>query len=70
LTATDLDRIEAALGVALPRVYREVMTRFPIPALAGNCDTDLWDDAAALIDHCGETRRSGSRRHRSGRCSG
>jgi hypothetical protein len=50
VTDTDLDRIEAALDVALPRSYRELMVKFPIPALAGNCDTDIWDHAGALIE--------------------
>jgi hypothetical protein len=50
LTAGDLTRIEAALGVSLPDVYRRLVVPFPIPAYAGNADTELWDDPDRLVE--------------------
>ena len=50
LTADDLTRVESAMGIRLPAVYRELVVPFPIPAYAGNVDTELWDDADALIE--------------------
>lgn len=52
----DLARIEAALDVELPESYRSTMLRFPIPACAGNADTELWDDADTLIAYNRELR--------------
>ena len=49
MTDADLDRIEGALGVRLPAAYRHAVAPFPVPACAGNADTALWDDPAALI---------------------
>jgi hypothetical protein len=49
LTAEDLTRIESALGVSLPAVYRRLVVPFPIPAYAGNADTELWDDPEQLV---------------------
>jgi hypothetical protein len=49
LTADDLTRIETALGISLPDVYRRLVVPFPIPAYAGNTDSALWDDPDALI---------------------
>ncbi|MBK8038944.1 MAG: hypothetical protein IPK22_17705 [Verrucomicrobiaceae bacterium] len=45
----DLQRIEAALNVSLPRIYRSHMKRFPFAVLRGNSEHELWDDAEALI---------------------
>ncbi len=50
LTADDLTRVETALGIQLPAVYRTLMVPFPIPAYAGNTDTELWDDADSSIE--------------------
>lgn len=50
MLAIDLDRIEKALGIRLPAVYRKLVAPFPIPAYAGNTDTELWDDVEALIE--------------------
>ena len=50
MTADDLTRVESTLRVCLPVVYRELVVPFPIPAFAGNTDTELWDDADALIE--------------------
>lgn len=49
MTAEDLTRIETALRIQLPAVYRELVVPFPIPAFAGNTDTELKDDPEALI---------------------
>lgn len=56
MTTDDLQRIEEALGVALPPTYREAMLRFPEGDLAGNADTEVWDDAEALIERNRELR--------------
>ncbi len=50
MTAEDLTRVETALGIRLPVVYRDLVVPFPIPAYAGNSDTELWDDPDALIE--------------------
>ena len=50
MTEADLTRIEAELEVRLPGEYRNLMVPFPIPAFAGNVDTELWDDAEKLIE--------------------
>lgn len=50
MTADDLRRIEAALGIRLPESYRERMRAFPIPAAAGNTDLEVWDHADRLIE--------------------
>lgn len=49
MTERDLSRIEAELHLTLPPSYRAAMLRFPVQAFVGNVDTDLWDDAEALI---------------------
>jgi hypothetical protein len=49
LTVDDLSRVESALAIRLPDVYRDLVVPFPIPVYAGNTDTELWDDADALI---------------------
>jgi hypothetical protein len=50
LTATDLTRIEAALGIRLPDAYRRLVVPFPVPAWRGNADTELWDAPDRLIE--------------------
>jgi hypothetical protein len=42
--------MEKALGIRLPAAYRDLVVPFPIPAFGGNTDTELWDDAEALIE--------------------
>ena len=49
MTDIELDQIEKALGISLPAAYRELMNPFPIPAYAGNTDSELWDDADQLV---------------------
>jgi hypothetical protein len=50
VTESDLARIESALGIELPVAYRKLVAPFPIPAYAGNTDTELWDNASGLIE--------------------
>lgn len=45
----DIKRIERELGIALPSVYRRHLVPFPIPALARNSDSELWDDPSRLV---------------------
>lgn len=49
MTEPDLTLIEQALGIRLPESYRRTMHAFPVPACAGNHDTELWDNAPELI---------------------
>jgi hypothetical protein len=50
VTEQDVARIESALGISLPAPYRELVTAWPIPALRGNADTEIWDDPDAIIE--------------------
>lgn len=50
MKGNDAARIESALQVTLPAAYRDLLTSFPLPAYAGNADTELWDDADRLIE--------------------
>jgi hypothetical protein len=50
MTEEDLDRIEQALDIALPDAYRAALLNFPIVAWRGNTETELWDDADAIIE--------------------
>jgi hypothetical protein len=59
VTAGDLDRIEAALGVRLPAAYRALVAPYPVPARTGNVDTGLWDDPDRLIELNRELRAGG-----------
>ena len=49
MTDRDLDFVEGELGVTLPAAYRRTLSEFPVRACAGNSDTELWDDASALV---------------------
>ena len=57
VTADDIARIEAALGVSLPESYRRTMVPYPVPAAAGNAELALWDDADRLIEYNVRLRR-------------
>ncbi len=57
MTADDLNRIEKELSIKLPESYRRFMLAFPVPAFAGNHETELWDDADALIKQNLELRK-------------
>lgn len=60
MTSEDLARIESSLEIRLPDAYRRVLQSFPLPAYAGNSDTDVWDDAERLIELNRELRSGGS----------
>lgn len=49
MTEDDFIEIETALSIRLPDAYRGRLSPFPIARLAGKSDTEVWDDAAALI---------------------
>ncbi|EEF62882.1 SMI1/KNR4 family protein [Pedosphaera parvula] len=49
MTKADLQLIESELGITLPDSYKRAVVPFPISALVGNTDYELWDDAQALI---------------------
>ncbi len=49
MSPDDFHRIERELQIVLPKEYREAMSPFPVTALAGNSDLDVWDDAERLI---------------------
>lgn len=49
MTASDIETIERQLGIRLPEVYRQRVISFPVPCLAGNRHTELWDDPDALV---------------------
>ena len=49
MKTADLDKIERDLDITLPSTYREFMTSVDHQEWTGNQDTDLWDDADALI---------------------
>jgi len=57
VTEADLRRIQAELEIELPESYRKTMLAFPIPACAGNDDTELWDDPELLIARNREYRQ-------------
>jgi len=60
MTESDLQRIERELGLTLPECYKRAVVPFQIPALAGNKDYQLWDDAEGLIA-LNQELRAGSR---------
>src|SRR5437879_2628246 len=49
MTEDDFSRIELALAIRLPDVYRHRLSPFSIPREAGNSDTQVWDDNEELI---------------------
>lgn len=50
MTDDDVDFIERELGLTLPQSYRRGLVPFRVPALAGDTDYELWDDAARLVE--------------------
>jgi hypothetical protein len=56
MTESDLKSIESKLSIQLPEVYRQRMLDFPVRACGGNSDTDLWDEAAAIVRYNQELR--------------
>lgn len=45
----DFSRIEDRLGLRLPEAYRRCLAPIPIPHERGNANSQVWDDAGALI---------------------
>jgi len=56
MTEDDLRRIETTLDIRPPDSYRSAMLAFPVPALVGNRDHTIWDDADAIIEFNQELR--------------
>jgi len=54
---SDIDGIELELGIKLPQTYKEIMVNFPIRGLAGNSETELWDNAEKIIEYNKELRQ-------------
>lgn len=50
MTEADLQFIERELGINLPEAYKHAVTPFAIPALVGNTEYQLWDDARRLVE--------------------
>ena len=50
MTESDFQFIEAKLSLRLPEAYRTALCPFPVRAYVGNSDTDLWDNAAGLVE--------------------
>lgn len=49
MTEADIQLIERELGITLPESYTSAVMPFRIPAMTGNTDSQLWDDARRLI---------------------
>src|SRR5689334_14955276 len=47
---SDIVMIEQALSISLPESYKRAVVPFRIPALVGNTDYQLWDDANGLVE--------------------
>ena len=60
MTDGDVKFIERELLITLPESYKRAVVPFRIPALIGNTDHELWDDAVSLVELNREFR-SGSR---------
>jgi hypothetical protein len=58
MTARDFEVIERGLGIRLPDSYRRKLDPFPIPSLSANRDTELWDDAEALVRYNRQLREN------------
>src|SRR4051794_15997491 len=60
MTDADIQLIERNLRITLPSSYKQAVVPFQIPALAGNTECELWDDANRLVK-LNEELRQGSR---------
>jgi SMI1 / KNR4 family (SUKH-1) len=60
MTRSDVQFIEHELGITLPESYLHAVMPFRIPAMAGNTDSQLWDDAQCIIN-LNQELRNGSR---------
>lgn len=50
MTEADIIKLERELGITLPAAYKQAVSPFCIPALAGNTTHALWDDAPRLVE--------------------
>jgi hypothetical protein len=57
MTEEDLRYIERELSIVLPASYCKVMLDYPVPALRGNEDTDVWDNAIRLVEENKDLRQ-------------
>lgn len=60
MTGEDIKFIERELAITLPESYGRALVPFGIPALEGNTEYQLWDDARRLVELNRELR-AGSR---------
>jgi hypothetical protein len=60
MTDEDIQFIERELMITLPESYQRSVVPFRLPALIGNTDYELWDDAKSLVK-LNRDLRSGSR---------
>jgi hypothetical protein len=60
MTVADIQHIQRELAITLPESYKRAVVPFRIPAMAGNTDSQLWDDAERLVTLNRELR-AGSR---------
>lgn len=60
MTGEDIGHIERELAITLPEFYKSALVPFRIPALAGNTEYELWDDAERLVE-LNRKLRAGSR---------
>lgn len=49
MTDSDIERIKRELKITLPKSYKKAVVPFLVPALMGNTDWKLWDNAERLI---------------------
>ena len=57
MNKSELDGIEAELGIKLPDTYRDIMGNFPIKGMAGNSETELWDNDKNIIEYNKDLRQ-------------
>ncbi len=50
MSPQDIDRIEWALRIRLPRDYKETVLNFPVRQHLGSDDSPLFDDPGAIIE--------------------
>jgi hypothetical protein len=49
MTDSDIQLIERELRIKLPVSYKRALVPFRIPAMVGNTDSALWDNAQRLV---------------------
>jgi hypothetical protein len=56
MTRSDVQFIEHELGITVSESYLHAVMPFRIPAMAGNTDSQLWDDAHSMDRFGGSTK--------------